>query len=83
MRIDPGQFPKLLQEAGCREDADRRLKVGPVELLAKLAAELAVETHVDVGIGEPRNVLDVGAEREGEVHLAADPLDEPADLREV
>ena len=81
--IDPGQLAQLAQEVGGREQADRRLQVRPVEFLAEQAAELAIHADVHVGVGQPLDVLDMRAEREHQVDLAADALDQAADFGEV
>ena len=51
--VDAGELAQLAQEVGGREEPDRRLQVGPVQLLAELAAELAVHADIDVRIREP------------------------------
>ena len=52
--IEPGQLTELAQEVGGGEQADRRLQVWPVELLAELTAKLAIHADVDVRIRQPR-----------------------------
>ena len=83
LRVEAGELAELAQEIRCREDAHRRLQVRFAQLLAQLAAELAVQTDVDVGFGEVRYFLEVRAQREHHVHLAADPFHQAADLGEV
>ena len=82
-RVDARKLSEFAQEGGGREDADRRLQVRSVELLAERPAEFPVEADVEVGVGQARNVLDMGPKREGQVDLAADALDDAPDLVEV
>ena len=63
--------------------ADRRLQIRPVERLAKRAAEFAVQADIDVGVREPRHVLDMAAERKHHIDVGADALDQPPDFGEV
>ena len=79
----PEQFAELAQEFGCRVQADRRLQVGTIELLAEQPAELAIQADVDVGLRQLRNVGDMGTERERQVDLGTDAFDEATDLGQV
>ncbi len=81
--VEAGELAELAQEIRGGEQADRRLQIRAVKLLAQAAAELAIHADVHVGIGQTLDVLDMRAEREHQVDLAADALDQPADLGEV
>ena len=79
----PGSSPSLRRNLRRAVQPDRRLQVRPLERLAQHAAELAVHADVDVGLGQPRHVGEMAAEREDHVDLGADALDQPADLGQV
>ena len=61
--------------------------IGPagraIERFAQLAAVLAIHDDVDVGIGQARDVAQVAAQREAQVDLGADALDQPTDLGQI
>ena len=81
--IEARQFAERAQELRRAVQADRCLKVGPLERLAQHPAEFAIQTDVHFGVGEPCDVREVAAERKDDVHFRADAFDQAANLGEV
>ena len=81
--IEAREFAELAQEVGGGEDPEGRHQVGPFEGFTQPPPEFAVHADVHVGIRQLADVLDMAAQREDQVDLAADAFDQPADLREV
>ena len=76
-------FAQSAQKFGGAVQTDRRLEVGCFQCLAELAAILAVQTDIRVGIGEGYHVVQRAAQRENQVDLCANTLNQPLNLGQV
>ena len=63
--------------------ADRGLKIGPIQRLAEHAAEFPVHADIDIGVDQARHIRQMAAERKDHVDLGADAFDQALDLGQV
>ena len=81
--IELQQFAQRAQEFRGAVQADGRLQIGPIKLLAEQAAEFAVHADVDIGVRQARYVSQMAAQRKDHVDLGAHAFHQPADFREI
>ena len=82
-RIKPGQFTKLAEEICRRKQPDRRLQVRPLQFFTQLATKFAIHADIHICIGQLRDIFHMATQREDQVHLAADALDQAPDFGQV
>ena len=66
----PASSPRVRRNFVVAKQPDRRLQIRAVECLAQLAAEFTIHADVYVRFGQTCHVIDMSADREGEIDFA-------------